>query len=217
MTTKGFEEKELVRLATAGDKDAFRQLVERYQNRAFTIAFSITKSHEEAEDIVQESFVKAYLSLKKFKGESSFYTWLYRIVYNMSIDATRRKARRGGESLEFDESRDAGEISGQAVVGSVENPQEAYLRNETGNRIQNAINQLSEEHRTVIVLREFDGMSYDEISDVLGISRGTVMSRIHYARKYLQKVLLAENPDEIEDDGNDRVLSAKAEASFSFP
>ena len=205
---KEIKDKELVRLAKAGDKDSFRILVERYQKRAFTIAYGIVKSHEEAEDVIQESFVKAYISLKKFKGESSFYTWLYRIVYNMSIDVTRRKARRGGEAFEYDEGRDGGEQTGRPLRGSVEGPAEALQRRETGKRIQQAMDQLSEEHRTVVVLREFEGMSYDDIAESMDISRGTVMSRIHYARKHLQKILMS---DDFADKDEAKVVNVSDE------
>lgn len=95
---------ELVRRTQKGDREAYRILVERYQSRLLTLAADILKNRTEAEDVVQESFVKAFLSLKKFKGESSFFTWLYRITFNMAIDTKRRGARRGGNHVEFKES-----------------------------------------------------------------------------------------------------------------
>lgn len=95
------EEKLLVRKSLDGDKDAYRELMERYQDRVYRLAFEVLRNPEDAEDVVQESFVKAYLSLKNFRGQASFYTWLYRIVYNMAIDYKRRITRRGGNPLSF--------------------------------------------------------------------------------------------------------------------
>lgn len=177
--------------AAAGDKDAYRALVEKYQSRAFSIAYEIVKSKHDAEDIIQESFVKAYLSIADFRGQSSFYTWFYRIVYNMAIDFKRRTNRRGGEHAEYEDhmSSDSSVFAG-ATTGKTEGPSDAIFRKEKARKIQEALNEISEEHRMVITLREVDGLSYDEIADVVGVSKGTVMSRLHYARKKLQKALL---------------------------
>lgn len=178
---------ELIKLVQAGDKEAYRSLVERYQERVYGLAFEILKSREDAEDVAQESFVKAYLSITEFKGESSFYTWLYRIVYNMAIDFKRKIARRGGEKAEFDETV---AYDADGILGRVEGPQEQILRQEQRHQIRAALDSISEEHRVVITLREVDGLSYEEIAKVTGISRGTVMSRLHYARKKVQSVLI---------------------------
>lgn len=181
---------ELVQKASAGDKEAYRALVEKYQQRVYTIALDVVKSPEDAEDIAQEVFVKAYLSLRDFKGQSSFYTWLYRIAYNMAIDFRRRVSRRGGAAVEFDESRLDSAV--EAVPGTQSrfgSPQEVMLRKEESQQIQRVLSQISPEHRAVITLREIDGLSYEEIADVVGVSKGTVMSRLHYARKRLQEGL----------------------------
>lgn len=179
----------LVQSSLAGDRQAFRELVEHYQSRAFALALGIVKNRQDAEDIVQESFVKAYLSLKNFKGESAFYTWLYRIVTNMSIDFKRRVARNGGTASEYDESQSNPAPNLNATEEGVVQPQEALLRKERAQQIHQALAELSPEHRAVIVLREVDGLSYEEIADVVGVSKGTVMSRLHYARKKMQQVL----------------------------
>ncbi len=179
----------LVERAGQGDRDAYRILVEKYQNRVFSLVLSMVKSREDAEDIVQESFVKAYLSLKNFRGESSFYTWIYRVAYNMAIDFQRRNTRRNGVVTEVraaggdDEPRP---VEGVARDG---NPEESAHRKELAATLDEALAGLSEEHRAVIMLREVDGLSYAEIADSLGVSQGTVMSRIHYAKKYLQRAL----------------------------
>jgi len=194
----------LVAATRKGDRDAYKTLVERYQSRIFSMAFEIVKSREDAEDVVQESFVKAFLSLDKFKGDSSFFTWLYRIAFNMAVDVKRKSARRGGNHFEYKESlgvspsgsgeADIGETLG-APVQHVEGPHEALARKQTGQKIQEVLRELSEDHRAVITLREIDGLNYDEIAEALGIPRGTVMSRLFYARKALQKALKEHAPE----------------------
>jgi RNA polymerase sigma-70 factor (ECF subfamily) len=192
-TTSVAEDRALIARVRAGDKDAYRRLVEKYQKRAFHLAFEVVRSHEDAEDVVQESFVKAYLSLRDFKQDAAFYTWLYRIVYNMAVDYRRKIARRGGPTLEFDERmlqgaepRSEERPSSNVVENRIEGPQEALLRKEREQRLRAALGEISEEHRLAITLREVDGLSYDEIADVMGVAKGTVMSRLHYARKKIQ-------------------------------
>ena len=183
-------DRELVARAVLGSKEAYKLLVEKYQKKCFAIAYEVTRSQEDAEDVVQEAFVKAYLSLPGFKGESSFYTWLYRIVYNMAVDLKRRKARQGGERIEFDERKISEELENRGMLEDrFAGPGETISRKEQARRIQQVLDNLSEEHRTVILLREVEGMSYDEIAKVLGISKGTVMSRLFYARRKLQAAL----------------------------
>jgi RNA polymerase sigma-70 factor (ECF subfamily) len=191
----------LVAKTLTGDKEAYRLLVERYQNRLLTMVTDILKSREDAEDVVQESFVKAFLSLRNFKGQSSFYTWLYRIAYNMAIDVRRKSGRRGGSHVEYKEGFGVNKVAGSAGEGTeavsasaehlqnIEGPHAALLRKETGRRLQQVLGELSEEHRAVIILREVDGLNYDEIAQAVGVPRGTVMSRLHYARKALQRAL----------------------------
>lgn len=142
---------------------------------------------QDAEDITQEVFVRVYFSLKNFRAESSFYTWLYRIAYNMTIDFKRRVARRPQEAVAIN-NKD-GEISNKELLSNVQQPDDAIESRERQITIRAALSEISEEHRAVILLREVDGLSYDEISKVTGSARGTVMSRLHYARKHLQNVL----------------------------
>lgn len=189
-------DRELVSLSLRGEREAYRALVERYQGRLLTTALDIVKTREDAEDVVQETFVKAFLSLGQFKGESSFFTWLYRICFNMAIDIRRKAGRRGGTHLEYKETQGVkrgveeagGEIS-ESHQQRIEGPLEALARKELGRKIQEVLGELSEEHRAVIMLREIDGLDYDDISKALGIPKGTVMSRLFYARKALQKAL----------------------------
>ncbi len=184
------EERVLVLSAGKGDRLAFRLLVERYQSRAFAIAYEILRRREDAEDVVQESFVKAFLALREFRGQSTFYTWLYRIVYNMAIDFKRKVARRGGDVQMFDERNDlASQNSGFPAVGANDAPDDLLHRKEQARLITAVLQSLSEDHRMVVILREIDGLNYEQIAEVLGISKGTVMSRLHYARKKLQEQL----------------------------
>ena len=184
--TPSFDEKDCVRRALQGDREGFRALVEAYQGRIFRLVLQVIHSREDAEDIVQESFVKAYLSLNTFKGQSSFYTWLYRIAYNMAIDYQRRSSRRGGAPVELDEVH---QTVTPADPGNIDGPQDMLVRKEQAARISKVMGELSEDHRVVITLREIDGLSYDEIAEVTGVSKGTVMSRLHYARKKMQDAL----------------------------
>ncbi len=185
------DDAELVKKASGGDKDAYRGLVEKYQQRVFSIALEVVRSREDAEDIAQEVFVKAYLSLPDFKGQSSFYTWLYRIAYNMAVDFRRRVQRRGGPPVEYDEAK-LGKISDDAInQNRFDGPHDFVMRKEESHQIQKVLSEISPEHRAVITLREIEGLSYDEIADVLRVSKGTVMSRLHYARKRLQQALVA--------------------------
>lgn len=211
-------DEELVAETLAGNRRSYQQLVERYQDRLFVVAYDIVKNREDAEDVVQESFVKAFFSLSKFKGESSIFSWLYRITFNMALDLKRKLKRRGGYHFEYKEQRDVSPRIGEerssppptmGLVpegpgigsGRMEDPFEALTRKETGTKIEKMISELSEEHRAVITLREVDGLDYDEIAQRLGVPRGTVMSRLFYARKALQKALSDFTPEGREEVG----------------
>lgn len=177
----------------AGDREAYRYFVEKYQERAFSIAYSMVRDAHDAEDVVQESFVKAYLSLPEFRSESGFYTWFYRIVYNMAVDFKRKAGRRDAFSARTDaagaEAGESGAGVALAAPGRLAGPQDMALRREQGQAIQKVLSGLSDEHRAVVVLREIDGLSYDEIARVIGVSKGTVMSRLFYARRRMQESL----------------------------
>jgi RNA polymerase sigma-70 factor (ECF subfamily) len=183
------QELKLISKVQAGDKQAFRELYENYYSRIYSMALSIMKSPEEAEEVVQESFVKAYLGIKNFKGESSFYTWLYRITRNMAIDVKRRLARRVLPSLEEPEFDRISSEDGILNSVTVSADQQLETKQSLG-VLGRALAKLSEEHRSVLLMREVEGFSYDEISRISGLNNGTVMSRLFYARKALQKALL---------------------------
>ena len=185
-------DRDLVRRVQSGDSTAFRALFDKYHRRAFAVAMGVVKNQDDALDAVQEAFVKVHKNIHKFEGSSSFYTWLYRIVMNSSIDHVRRTSRR--KSLSFDERQlhEESDVTGDgALVPNVTdaNPGKAALRRELGSAIEAALQELPEHHRAVIVLREIEGMSYEEMAQVLEVPKGTVMSRLFHARKKMQDSL----------------------------
>ena len=189
-STKG--DHDLVQRVQAGDSAAFRELFDKYHRRAFAVAMGVVKNQDDALDVVQVAFVKVHKNIHKFQGSSSFYTWLYRIVMNASIDHVRRTSRR--KSLDFDERalHEESEVAGDgALIPSVTNanPGKAALRKELGEAIQAALQTLPEHHRAAIVLREIEEMSYEQMAEALEVPKGTVMSRLFHARKKMQAAL----------------------------
>jgi RNA polymerase sigma-70 factor (ECF subfamily) len=179
----------LVERARGGDRQAFGQLVERHQRRVYALAFGILRERDDAWDAAQEAFVKAFRNLDRFEGTAAFYTWLYRITYNVSIDHLRERNRR--EQVDLDENRDLEEArEGDAQPALEAHPDVMIDRRELSAVLHRAMSKLSEKHRAIIVLREVEGLSYEEMAETLGISKGTVMSRLFHARQNLQ-VLLA--------------------------
>ncbi|HEY2801550.1 MAG TPA: sigma-70 family RNA polymerase sigma factor [Chthoniobacterales bacterium] len=183
-------ELDLVREAQAGDTAAFDTLVSRYRTRIFGMIYNMVHNEQDAWDLAQDSFVKAWKSIARFRGQSSFYTWLYRIVMNVTIDSLRKKQVRGG-GAEFDDAIELKEIDPASRTGphSEALPHEKMEHKEIRARIDAAIEQLSPEHRAVILMKEIEGMQYHEIAESLDCSIGTVMSRLFYARKKLQNLL----------------------------
>jgi len=180
-------DRELVRESRRGDKEAFRELVERYQRKVLSVALGMVQNREDAIELSQETFVKAYENLSKFKGESSFYTWLYRIVVNLAIDARRRSRRHPTVPLE--DSPGGESYSATVPDKELVDPYQQVRAREIGTRVADAIEELTPDHKAVILLREVEGLSYEDISRVMQCSKGTVMSRLHYARKKLQAKL----------------------------
>jgi RNA polymerase sigma-70 factor (ECF subfamily) len=183
------EDRELIAKAQAGDTAAFRQLVERHQRRAFALAFSLVREESDARELVQEAFLRVHKGLGNFQGTSSFFTWLYRIITNLSIDLLRKPGRLVAEldeqRTEQDESFDAPTLA--RLEGA--DPLDVVRRREIATRVQSALDALPPYHRGVIILREVDGLSYEEMAQVMGVSKGTIMSRLFHARQKLQKVL----------------------------
>src|SRR3954462_6318072 len=181
---------DLVKLCQSGDTEAFDQLVGRYRTRIFGMIYNMVHSEQDAWDLAQDSFFKAWKSIKRFRGRSSFYTWIYRIVMNVTIDWLRKKHVKGA-GAEFDDAIQLKEIDPayKTVPKTEALPHETMERDKIRARIEKAIAQLSPEHRAVILMKEIDDMQYHEIAETLGCSIGTVMSRLFYARKKLQTLL----------------------------
>ena len=183
-------ELDLVRRCQAGDTEAFDELVTRYRTRVFSMIYNMVHSEQDAWDLAQDSFLKAWKSIKRFRGRSSFYTWIYRIVMNVTIDWLRKKHVRGA-GAEFDDAIQLREVdpASKTVPKAEALPYVTMDREEIRLRIDKAIAQLSSEQRAVILMKEIEGMQYHEIAEALGCSIGTVMSRLFYARKKLQTLL----------------------------
>ena len=175
-------EAELINRTLQGDSTAFGQLVRRHQDRLFTSMVHLVGQREEAEDIVQDAFVQALQKLPAFRHSSSFYTWLYRIAINVAL--LRRRRSRPEVSMDHPPIGIAAE-----PVDPGEAPQESMLRAERSAQIQRALGMLSDEYRTILVLREIDGFDYETIGRVLEISIGTVRSRLHRARTQMREQL----------------------------
>lgn len=175
--------------AQRGDRDAFKTLFERYHRRAYALAFGVLRHQDDALDVVQDAFIKAHKYLDKFEGNSSFYTWLYRIVMNLAIDHLRKHRRI--KPVELDEMRldnDGDDPLLPRILGG--NPGRALLDKQIRDRIDQALDQLSENHRAVLVMRELEGLSYEDMAQAMSCSKGTIMSRLFHARRNMQKRLL---------------------------
>ena len=182
------QDRELIEQARRGDRTAFRQLVQRHQRRAFAIALGLVRDENDAREVVQEAFLRVYRNLDSFQGGSSFFTWLYRIVSNLSIDLMRKPSRR---LAELDETRQLENEADVPLLSRIEgaDPADVVRRGELSRRIDAALAALPPYHRGVILMREVQGMSYEEISQAMGVSKGTIMSRLFHARRKLQRAL----------------------------
>jgi RNA polymerase sigma-70 factor (ECF subfamily) len=172
-----FEDLELTRRSQAGDTEAFDELVTKYRTKVFSMVFCMGRNEHDARDLAQEAFLKAWQSIHRFDGRSSFYTWLYRIAVNLTIYSLRRK--KGREEVELDD----------AMPSYLPDPGVNCERTEIREQVNAALAKLSPEHRAVVVLKEVEDLHYHEIAEVLNLSMGTVMSRLFYARKKLQFML----------------------------
>jgi RNA polymerase sigma-70 factor (ECF subfamily) len=183
-------ELELVRQCQAGRSEAFDELVARYRTRIFAMIYNMVHNEQDAWDLAQDSFVKAWRSIKRFRGRSSFYTWIYRIVMNVTIDWLRKKQIKGA-GVEFDDAIQLRQIDPASRTAPKADalPQARMERSEIRARIDDAIKELSPDHRAVILMKEIEEMQYHEIAETLGCSIGTVMSRLFYARRKLQNLL----------------------------
>jgi len=190
------DDQALVRAAQSEDMGAFEELVARHRDKIFARAYSMMRNEEDAVDLSQEAWVKAWQRLKQFQRESSFSTWMTRIVINLCLDALRKQKRQRAESIEMMEEETGG-VERQMPVVTV-NPTERLERGELRAKIDAALNQLSHEHRTALVLHEFEDMDYKEIARTMGCSIGTVMSRLFYARRKMAALLADLKTEELQ-------------------
>jgi len=180
------DEHELIERCLAGDASAFEPLVERYRQRVWRLAYQLLRDREEAWDCAQEAFVRAFHSLASFRGHSAFYTWLFRITVNVATD---RQRSRGAQARAFGAERLSEEEWKRTMPDPGARPDQAAVQSEQRERIRQALDALPPKARTIIMLSDVEGLSYREIADVLGCPIGTVMSRLHNARKRLKSVL----------------------------
>jgi RNA polymerase sigma-70 factor (ECF subfamily) len=180
------DDREAVRRVQAGDTEAFEPLVEKYKRKVFRLAYQVLRDQEEALDVAQEAFVKAFRALPTFKGDSAFYTWLFRITMNVALDRKRQRTTRA-KSLGADDVPP--EEWERTATSTDPDPEDVASSAERRERIRKGLDSLSENHRAIIILSDIEGLQYREIAEVLGIPMGTVMSRLHHARKRLREVL----------------------------
>jgi RNA polymerase sigma-70 factor (ECF subfamily) len=174
----------MVEAVRNGDATAYRGLVEKYQGRVYNVVYGMVRDQEDARDITQDTFIKAFRSLHTFREDSQFYTWLYRIAMNQAIDFTRRRGRGALPGAEEDVAfRHPGDLASDPQ--NADGPRKVAERQQMMDAILLALDTLPEDQKQVILLRELEGLSYKEIAAVLDIAEGTVMSRLFYARKKL--------------------------------
>lgn len=175
----------VVRQVQSGDVAAFDKLIRKYRERVFGVIYNLTSNREDTADLTQEAFIKAFQSINRFQGQSSFFTWLYKIAVNNSLTHLRKNRMRSFFSLEkLQEDNSDPELINRLTDGTGAD-RDAYLH-ELQEKLNEALQKLSIKHRTVITLFEIDGLSHSEIADIVGCSEGTVRSRLHYAKQFLQ-------------------------------
>lgn len=197
----GDADRPLVEATLAGDGDAFAELVGRYSPRLFGVVRGYTKSHAEIEDVVQEAFLKAYTKLATFKGESSFSTWLMRIAINTARDLLKKQGRSPVTAVEDPEL--AGGDRDRDVHASIAAPSVQLERHEVASITEEVLEELPEVFRTTLVLREFEELSYQDIADLLGVSIGTIESRLFRARARFKEALMRLHPEVANELGAD--------------
>ena len=175
---------ELIRKSRAGDRDAFGELVTRYQKRAFALAYSFLGNRDDALNISQECFIRIWRNLKRFKEKEPFYPWFYRILKNLCLSQVRKHSRRAEISLD-----EAFAGSMYAIKDTADNPEEAVEIKERSEHLWKAIFNLKSEYREIILMRHFENLTYSEMVQALNIPKGTVMSRLYHARKKLASQL----------------------------
>ena len=185
------QEREIIEKVVAGDTEAFEALVLEHQNKVYSLALRMVGNEEDARDMAQEAFIRAFNSLAGFRGDSKFSVWIYRLTSNICIDFLRSRAKKRTVSMTWsdEEGGEAGELE---IPDETWSPAERLERSETRESVRRGLDSLSPQYREILLLREINGLSYDEISEALGIEPGTVKSRIFRARKKLCDFLLSE-------------------------
>ena len=179
------EDTELVALAQKGSTNSFNKLVDKYHSRIYSLTYQMTSNREDAEDLTQEIFIKAFEALPRFKGRSSFYTWLYRIGINKTINYRKKRNRNRPISIDaLDQDITYDEV--YAELDSKDSPLRHIGLNELQVKLNEAMQRLSLKHRTVVVMHDIEGIPHDEIAKIVGVSVGTIRSRLFYARRQLQ-------------------------------
>lgn len=178
-------DQELVRLAQEGNTQAFDELVVKYSPRLYGLVYHMTSNKEDSHDLLQDIFSKAYRSVKRFRGKSSFYTWIYSIATNMTLNFLKKRKRRSTWSLDV---MDSGLQNDEAMIdiGHAANPRHQSDVNELQKKLNEAMQALSEDHRTVVTMFDIQGIPHAQISEILKVSVGTVRSRLFYAHRQLQ-------------------------------
>ncbi len=186
------DEQVLVGKASRGDGDAFEALVSRYEKNVYSLAYRLVSDREDAMDVVQDVFLKAYQALPKFRGESRFSTWIHRVCINASLDCLRKKQKFPAYSLDEPLSLKESSVTREVEDESGDVEAEVETR-DLGETVYSVLKDLETDHRVIIILCDVQGYSYQEISDMLGLSIGTVKSRLHRARNAVRKLLPKEH------------------------
>ena len=194
------EETEIISRCQQGDQEALKEIFDKYHEKVYRIAYGVVRQREEALDVVQEVFIKLFRSIKKFKGRSHFYTYLYRMVMNAAIDHKRKVGKQLMSSLDEEGSFEPSE---EAEKG----PERVLLQKELEERVKLAMDKLPDEQKAALIYRDVEGLSYQEMAEAMGCSVGTVMSRLHYGRKRMQESL----KDYVKVHGQGRGISTVSE------
>lgn len=191
------QESELINKAKKGDIAAFEELVRLHEKKVYTIAYKYMGNYEDAGDITQETFIKAYQVINTFRGEASFATWISRIAANKALDELRKRKRFQTTSLEEEIELEAGSVS-KEIAAEDATPEEYYLQQETGEYLQHLLDEMREEYKVVIIMREVEGRTYEEIAEALACSLGTVKSRLSRARNHLKEKIMQDRREQLQ-------------------
>lgn len=199
-------EEDLISKSRNGDIAAFEELISRFDRKIYTVAYRFMGNYDDASDVAQEALIRAYQAIKTFRGDSSFYTWLYHIVSNVARDELRKRSRNLTTSIDAPVSNDEGDVVRQMPDRGM-TPDRVYEENEFQQYLQDLINDLPEEYRLVLVMREIQDFAYEEIAEQLHCSLGTVKSRLSRARQILRKKITQDR--ELAEAGTPRLAERR--------